>query len=87
MFLILATFLLAPQEVVTPQKFAQILDKAEKAGLAVPDLADAVNELEALAKAAGGDKLPPESLDRLFVLRARNALFAPFHARIIVLIN
>jgi len=83
MFLILATFLLAPQEVVTPQRFAQILDKAEKAGLAVPDLADAVNELEALAKAAGGDKLPHDSLDRLFVLRARNALFAPFHARLV----
>jgi tetratricopeptide (TPR) repeat protein len=84
MFLILATLLLqAPQELVSPQKFAQILDKGERAGMAVPDLADAVKELQALAKSPGGDKIPQESLDRLLVLRARNALFAPFHARLL----
>src|SRR2546428_510406 len=52
MVLILATLLLPTQDPVSIQKFAQIIDKAEKAGLAAPDLADA-GKWDAAAKELG----------------------------------
>jgi hypothetical protein len=55
-----------------------LLDKAEKLGMAVPDLPQACAELETLAT-AGGSQVKPEWTHRLQVLQSRAAVAATLH--------
>ncbi|HEY3226965.1 MAG TPA: hypothetical protein VGK61_08240, partial [Planctomycetota bacterium] len=58
-------------------RFQQLLEAAEKTGLLVPDLPEAVGRLDALAREP---KIPPALLHRYQTLRAQAAILARLHA-------
>lgn len=75
------TALLLLQDGAMLKAFGPALDKAEKIGFVVPDLPNAVAELEKLAEGHGN--VPQAQLDRLAVLRAQASVVAPLHARLV----
>lgn len=75
-----AIFLLLQDPIEVEAKFQAILERAEKAGLIVPDLPDAAAELETLSRAA---KVPKELADRHTVVRAQATVLSTMHARLL----
>jgi hypothetical protein len=60
------------------EKMPALLEKAEKLGMSVPDLPQAVAELEAIA-ARGGPDIKPDWTHRLQVLQSRSVVTSALH--------